>query len=98
MGQNQTTRQWQKIYTYGGKLAENVTQALCRDMLAFALVGVERAGWPIVLHVHDEIVTDVPNEPQYSAAELERLMCELPDWAEGFPLAAEGQELFRYAK
>lgn len=98
MGQNQTTRQWQKIYTYGGKLAENVTQALCRDMLAFAIVGVERAGWPIVLHVHDEIVTDVPNEPEYSAAELERLMCELPDWAEGFPLAAEGQELFRYAK
>lgn len=98
MGQNQTTRQWQKIYTYGGKLAENVTQALCRDMLAFALVGVERAGWPIVLHVHDEIVTDVPNEPQYRAAELERLMCELPEWAEGFPLAAEGQELMRYAK
>lgn len=98
MGQNQTTRQWQKIYTYGGKLAENVTQALCRDMLAFALVGVERAGWPIVLHVHDEIVTDVPNAPQYSAAELERLMCELPEWAEGFPLAAEGQELSRYAK
>lgn len=98
MGQNQTTRQWQKIYTYGGKLAENVTQALCRDMLAFALVNVERSGWPIVLHVHDEIVTDVPNTPQYSAAELERLMCVLPDWAEGFPLAAEGQELKRYAK
>lgn len=98
MGQNQTTRQWQKIYTYGGKWAENLTQALCRDILCYALVGVERAGWPIVLHVHDEIVTDVPNEPQYSAAELERLMCELPDWAEGFPLAAEGQELSRYAK
>ena len=98
MGQNQTTRQWQKIYSYGGKWAENLTQALCRDILCYALVGVERAGWPIVLHVHDEIVTDVPNEPQYSAAELERLMCELPDWAEGFPLAAEGQELSRYAK
>ena len=98
MGQNQTTRQWQKIYTYGGKLAENVTQALCRDMLAFALVNVERSGWPIVLHVHDEIVTDVPNEPQYSAAELERLMCQLPVWAKGFPLAAEGAEMMRYAK
>lgn len=82
----------------GPLIVHNCTQALCRDMLAFALVGVERAGWPIVLHVHDEIVTDVPNEPQYSAAELERLMCELPDWAEGFPLAAEGQELMRYAK
>ena len=98
MGQNQTTRQWQKIYSYSGKWCENLCQALCRDLLAFALVGVERAGWPIVLHVHDEIVTDVPNAPKYSAAELERLMCELPDWAEGFPLAAEGQELFRYAK
>lgn len=98
MGQNQTTRQWQKIYSYGGKWAENITQALCRDILCYALVGVERAGWPIVLHVHDEIVTDVPNEPQYSAAELERLMCVLPEWAEGFPLAAEGQELMRYAK
>lgn len=98
MGQNQTTRQWQKIYSYGGKWAENITQALCRDILCYALVNVERSGWPIVLHVHDEIVTDVPNEPQYSAAELERLMCVLPDWAEGFPLAAEGQELMRYAK
>lgn len=98
MGQNQTTRQWQKIYTYGGKLAENVTQALCRDLLAFALVNVEGAGWPIVLHIHDEIVTDVPNEPEYSAAELERLMCELPEWAGGFPLAAEGSEMARYAK
>lgn len=98
MGQNQTTRQWQKIYTYGGKLAENVTQALCRDLLAFALVNVERAGWPIVLHVHDEIVTDVPNETEYSAAELERLMCELPEWANGFPLAAEGGDMMRYAK
>jgi DNA polymerase bacteriophage-type len=98
MGQNQTTRQWQKIYSYGGKWAENVTQALCRDMLAFAAVNVEHSGWPIVLHVHDEIVTDVPNKPEYSVAELERLMCELPDWAAGFPLAAEGQELMRYAK
>lgn len=98
MGENQTTRQWGKQYTYGGKLAENVTQALCRDLLANALVTVENAGWPIVLHVHDEIVTEVPNTPEYTVAELERMMCDLPAWAAGFPLAAEGQELFRYAK
>lgn len=98
MGENQTTRQWGKQYTYGGKLAENVTQALCRDLLANALVNVERAGWPIVLHVHDEIVTEVPNEPEYTVSHLERLMCMLPAWAAGFPLAAEGAELMRYAK
>ena len=98
MGENQTTRQWGKQYTYGGKLAENVTQALCRDLLANALVTVENAGWPIILHVHDEIVTEVPNTPEYTVAELERMMCELPSWAAGFPLAAEGAELMRYAK
>ena len=98
MGENQTTRQWGKQYTYGGKLAENVTQALCRDLLANALVTVENAGWPIILHVHDEIVTEVPNKPEYTVAELERMMCDLPIWAAGFPLAAEGAELMRYAK
>lgn len=98
MGENQTTRQWGKQYTYGGKLAENVTQALCRDLLANALVTVENAGWPIILHVHDEIVTEVPNTPDYTVAELERMMCDLPSWATGFPLAAEGAELMRYAK
>lgn len=98
MGENQTTRQWGKQYTYGGKLSENVTQALCRDLLANALVTVENAGWPIILHVHDEIVTEVPNTPEYTVAELERMMCDLPAWASGFPLAAEGAELMRYAK
>ncbi|ENH9853785.1 DNA polymerase I [Salmonella enterica] len=98
MGENQTTRQWGKQYTYGGKLAENVTQALCRDLLAYALVNVDAAGWPIILHVHDEIVTEVPNDPEYSVAKLEEMMCALPSWAAGFPLAAEGAELMRYAK
>lgn len=98
MGENQTTRQWGKQYTYGGKLAENITQALCRDLLAYALVNVDAAGWPIILHVHDEIVTEVPNEPEYSVAKLEEMMCALPSWAAGFPLAAEGAELMRYAK
>ncbi|EBQ9175563.1 hypothetical protein DLF23_22110 [Salmonella enterica subsp. enterica serovar Newport] len=98
MGENQTTRQWGKQYTYGGKLAENITQALCRDLLAYALVNVDAAGWPIILHVHDEVVCEVPNEPEYSVAKLEALMCTLPSWAADFPLAAEGAELMRYAK
>lgn len=97
-GENQLTRQWGFQYTYSGKLVENCTQALCRDLLANALLNVEANGYPIVLHVHDEIICETPDSPEYNVAELERLMCELPDWAKGFPLVAEGQELKRYAK
>ncbi|WIL01952.1 DNA polymerase I [Salmonella phage S4lw] len=97
-GENQLTRQWGVQYTYSGKLVENCTQALCRDLLANALLNVEANGYPIVLHVHDEIICETPDLPEYNVAELERLMCELPEWAEGFPLVAEGAEMERYAK
>lgn len=97
-GENQLTRQWGFQYTYSGKLVENCTQALCRDLLANALLNVEANGYPIVLHVHDEIICETPDTPEYTVAELERLMCELPEWAEGFPLVAEGAEMMRYAK
>ena len=99
MGENQTTRQWGKQYTYGGKLAENITQALCRDLLAVALVRVDKEpGWDIILHIHDEVVCETPNTAEYSVSKLESMMCELPSWAKGFPLVAEGAELMRYAK
>lgn len=97
-GENQLTRQWGFQYTYSGKLVENCTQALCRDLLANALLNVEANGYPIVLHVHDEIICETPDTPEYNVAELEKLMCELPEWAEGFPLVAEGAEMKRYAK
>lgn len=97
-GENQLTRQWGFQYTYSGKLVENCTQALCRDLLANALLNVEANGYPIVLHVHDEIICETPDLPEYNVAELEKLMCALPEWAEGFPLVAEGAELKRYAK
>ncbi|HAK4847950.1 TPA: DNA polymerase [Salmonella enterica] len=97
-GENQLTRQWTTLYTHGGKACENIVQALCRDLLAYAMVNVEGGGYPIVLSVHDELVCETPDTPEYTVAELEKLMCELPEWAEGFPLVAEGQELKRYAK
>lgn len=97
-GENQLTRQWTTLYTHGGKACENIVQALCRDLLAYAMINVERGGYPIVLSVHDELVCETPDTPEYTVAELEKLMCELPEWAEGFPLVAEGQELKRYAK
>lgn len=97
-GENQLTRQWTTLYTHGGKACENIVQALCRDLLAYAMINVEGGGYPIVLSVHDELVCETPDAPEYTVAELEKLMCSLPEWAEGFPLVAEGAELKRYAK
>lgn len=97
-GENQTTRQWGRQYTYGGKLAENIVQALCRDLLAWSMPGVEAAGYAIILSVHDELLTEVPDTDDFTVKELERLMCVLPDWAADFPLSAEGWEGKRYKK
>lgn len=97
-GENQLTRQWTTLYTHGGKACENLVQALCRDLLAYAMINAERGGYPIVLSVHDELVCETPDTPEYTVAELEKLMCALPEWAEGFPLVAEGAEMKRYAK
>lgn len=97
-GENQTTRQWGFQYTYGGKLTENIVQALCRDILAWSMPGVESAGYEIVLSVHDELITEVPDTDDYTTEELCALMCDLPVWAKGFPLAAEGDIMYRYRK
>lgn len=97
-GENQTTRQWGFQYTYGGKLTENIVQALCRDILAWSMPGVEAAGYEIVLSVHDELITEVPDTDDYTTEELCSLMCDLPIWAKGFPLAAEGDIMYRYRK
>lgn len=97
-GENQLTRQWTTLYTHGGKACENLVQALCRDLLAYAMINVERGGYPIVLSVHDELVCETPDTPDYTVPDLEKLMCALPEWAEGFPLVAEGAEMKRYAK
>ncbi|HIC0443190.1 TPA: DNA polymerase [Escherichia coli] len=97
-GENQLTRQWTTLYTHGGKACENIVQALCRDLLAYAMINVENGGYPIVLSVHDELVCETPDTADYTVHDLEKLMCALPEWAEGFPLVAEGSEMYRYAK
>lgn len=83
--------------TYGGKIVENITQAVARDILANGMYEAERSGYPVMGTVHDEILTEqYPDEG--SVHELEMVVCRLPKWARGLPIAAEGFESYRYRK
>jgi DNA polymerase len=98
MGVNQYSRKWSRLKTYGGKLAENVTQAVARDVLAGSMPAIETAGYRIVLTVHDEIISEAPDTPEFNADHLAGLMATAPTWANGLPLAAAGFEATRYRK
>lgn len=88
---------WVRMETYGGRLFENVVQATARDIMAHAVVNLERAGYPVVLRVHDEVAAEVP-EGFGSLAEFEAILTDLPDWAKGWPIRAAGWEGIRYHK
>jgi DNA polymerase len=89
---------WIRMNTYGGKLTENVVQAVARDILVHAIVNLEKAGYPIVLHVHDEIVAEVP-EDSGSIEEFERIMSTTPAWAQDWPIkVSDGWRGKRYGK
>lgn len=98
MGVNQYTRRWGRIKTYGGKLVENIVQAIARDVLGYNMPLVEDIGYEIVLSVHDELLTETPDTEQYSHQQLAGLMSENPPWALGLPLSAAGFETTRYRK
>jgi len=97
-GVNQYTRQWDRIKTYGGKLVENIVQAWARDVLAYNMAPIEGQGYEIVLTVHDELLTETPDTPEFNADTLGDLMSTAPQWAADCPLAAAGFETYRYRK
>ncbi|MCR4442167.1 MAG: DNA polymerase [Peptococcaceae bacterium] len=96
-GLNQKTGKWEAISTYGGKLAENVTQAIARDCLAESLKRLANAGYKIAMHVHDEVVLDVP-EDQADVEKICQLMGQPIPWAPGLPLKTDGFKTFYYRK
>jgi DNA polymerase len=90
---------WQRVSAYGGSLAENMTQAIARDLLADAMRAVEAEGLEVCFHVHDEIVVEVQQfRAQYALERMVAIMSETSVWAKGLPLAAEGFHTKRYRK
>lgn len=92
MGQNQTTKRWERVETYGGKLVENIVQAIARDCLAIAIENLEAQGLHVVFHIHDEVVIDTPawaNEDTMLET-VTKIMTKPIPWAQALPLNADG--------
>lgn len=98
MGVNQYTKKWERIPTYSGKLAENAVQGAACDLLLEAGPRLEAAGYHIVMSVHDEYITEIKDDNTRNHREMEKIMSDLPDWADGLPLVAAGFEAARYRK
>jgi DNA polymerase len=100
-GQNQYTRKWSTISTYGGKVAENATQASATGeggVLGAAMPSIEAAGFEIVTHTHDEIAAEAPDTDKYSHKRLGELLTADREWTYGLPLSAGGYESQFYRK
>jgi len=98
MGVDPYTRRWKRIETYGGKLVENVCQAVARDVMAANMQPIEDAGYAILLTVHDELITEAPNTAEFTDGRLSELLATNPVWAPDLPLAAGGFQSIRYKK
>lgn len=96
-GMDQVRKIWGTQDTYGGKLVENITQAVARDCMAHAMTQLRAAGYKIVMHVHDEVVLEMPYG-QGSEAEVAEIMSQGAPWAKGLPLVADGYETEYYKK
>lgn len=97
-GVEQNTKRWGRLETWGGKLVENIVQAVARDCLAETMKKVSAAGYRIVMHVHDEIVVDVPEEDKDALKMITGIMKISPEWAKDMPLRGDGYETAFYKK
>jgi DNA polymerase len=97
MAVSSLTKKWGPERTFGGKLTENIVQGLCRDLIAGAMLDLEDQNYPVIGSVHDEIICEIP-DGFGSIEEMVSIMCRVPDWAKGFPIAAEAKEGKRYGK
>lgn len=98
MGQDQFTRKWVRTSTFGGKLLENLSQSVARDIMAENMALIEGSGYMITMTVHDEIIAEAPDLPEFNAKHLSTLLATVPSWAPDIPLAAAGFETYRYRK
>lgn len=96
-GVNSVTKKFEPFDLYGGLLAENIVQAVSRDLMAAAMLRLEDAGYPIVMTVHDEVVAESSTESG-TFEEFRDILCRLPSWAKGLPLTADGWTGQRYRK
>lgn len=92
MGQNQTTKRWERVETYGGKLVENIVQAIARDCLAIAIENLEAQGLHVVFHIHDEVIIDTPAwaDEDTMLETVTKIMTKPIPWAQMLPLNADG--------
>ena len=95
-GIDSLTRKWSRQYLYGGKIVENLVQGICRDLMCHAINQLVYAGFEVLFHVHDQIISQSDN-PNRMPAYIKQ-MTSMPQWARGFPLAAEGKVCQRFSK
>lgn len=98
-GVNQANKKWSSVSTWGGKLVENIVQAVARDLLCNAISNLMQAGYRINFHIHDEVILEIPDDDAAKNLDDAVLrMCALPGWANGLPLNADGYDNATYYK
>jgi DNA polymerase len=98
LGVDPYTRQWKRLSTYSGKRAENIVQGIAADQMMDGLMAADEAGYNPILSVHDEAITEPPDDPRHNDEHLSELLVGASLWADGVPMAAKGFTAHRYRK
>jgi DNA polymerase len=97
-GINQYSRKWSWVRTYSGKLVENVVQSCARDVLFWNIPHVENAGYEVILRIHDQLLCETPDTPEFNGEALAHLIRQPHSWCADLPLNAEGETRKRFGK